>query len=155
MALYNNNFSCISCWAPAPWRLPYNNRPWVFLLLTEHRILRSRFPYIFSLQPKVIKKLFLPYIEVPQHLAYVEWFTPFCAQPDQHHLMYGVLCVLHDGSRVASIIPVSKITHSVHLFPLFSPVAPREWMTDTVLEHCQSFLVNSHSSREMFLLTRS
>ena len=44
MALYNNNFSCISCWAPAPWRLLYNNHPWVFLLLTEHRILRSRFP---------------------------------------------------------------------------------------------------------------
>ena len=44
MALYNNNFSCISCWASAPWRLPHNNLPWVFLLLTEHCILRSRFP---------------------------------------------------------------------------------------------------------------
>ena len=28
----------------APWRLLYNNCLWVLLLLTEHRILRSRFP---------------------------------------------------------------------------------------------------------------
>ncbi len=95
------------------------------------------------------------HINVPQHLAYVEWFTPFRDQPEQHHLMYKVSHAQRDGYRLASIIPVSKITHSVHLFSLFGPVAPREWTTDTVLEECQSFLVNSHSSREMFLLTRS
>ncbi|KAF8645678.1 hypothetical protein AX14_009192, partial [Amanita brunnescens Koide BX004] len=50
----------------------------------DYRVVQIR--VIFSLQPKVIKKLFLPHIEVPQHLAYVEWFTPFCTQLDQHHL---------------------------------------------------------------------
>ncbi|KAF8320234.1 hypothetical protein F5887DRAFT_905168, partial [Amanita rubescens] len=119
----------------------------------DYRVARIR--VVFSLKPKAIKQLFLPQINVPQHLAYVEWFTPFRNQPEPHHLMYRVSHALRDGCRLASIIPVSKITHSVHLFPLFGPVAPREWTTDTVLEECQSFLLNSHSSREMFLLSRS
>ena len=46
MALCNNNFCCTYLLlSPAPFRrLPHNNRPWVLLLLTEHHILRSRFP---------------------------------------------------------------------------------------------------------------
>ncbi|KAG2148538.1 hypothetical protein BD769DRAFT_1345746 [Suillus cothurnatus] len=37
---------------------------------------------IFSLPPKSIQLLFPPTVNVPPHLAYIEWFTPFPSAPD-------------------------------------------------------------------------
>ncbi|KAJ6555660.1 hypothetical protein DFH09DRAFT_923677 [Mycena vulgaris] len=42
----------------------------------------------------------------------------------------------------ASIIPVTNIHHCVHLFPQFGPVAPREWTSQNVLEHCKKLYVS-------------
>ncbi|KAG1884826.1 uncharacterized protein F5891DRAFT_903351, partial [Suillus fuscotomentosus] len=57
-------------------------------------------------------------------LTYVEWFTPFSATPDPRHSMYKISQLIKSGERVTSIIPVSNITHSIHLMPRFGAVAP-------------------------------
>jgi hypothetical protein len=88
----------------------------------------------------------------PEHLAYVEWFTPFCAQPERNSKMYKVTRALQGASRLASIIPVSQIDQSLHLIPLAGSTFPREWRSNTILEHCHTFLVNSFANRRTYLL---
>ncbi|KAG1764356.1 hypothetical protein EDD22DRAFT_979080 [Suillus occidentalis] len=89
-------------------------------------------------------------VKPPAHLAYVEWFTPF-QQPESHHGLYKISRLMCHGERLASIIDVSDIRRSVHLFPNFGAVVPREWMSSTVLELCPSFFVNSFSDRHAYL----
>ncbi|KAG1748112.1 hypothetical protein EDB19DRAFT_1630396 [Suillus lakei] len=89
-------------------------------------------------------------VKPPAHLAYVEWFTPF-QQPESHHGLYKISRLMRHGERLASIIDVSDIRRSVHLFPNFGAVVPREWTSSTVLELCPSFFVNSFSDRHAYL----
>ncbi|KAG1893091.1 uncharacterized protein F5891DRAFT_1208123 [Suillus fuscotomentosus] len=81
-------------------------------------------------------------LKPPAHLAYVEWFTPF-QQPESHHGLYKICRLMRHGERLASIIDVSDIRRSVHLFPNFGAVVPREWTSSTVLELCPSFFYSS------------
>ena len=59
---------------------------------------------------------------------------------------------MQDGGRVASITPVMNIAQSIHLSPLAGANIPREWTSDSVLEECRHFLVNSFSDRSTYLL---
>ncbi|KAJ7830780.1 hypothetical protein B0H13DRAFT_1553835, partial [Mycena leptocephala] len=65
-------------------------------------------------------------------LAYVEWFSAFKPQPEQHHLMYKVTRYIRNGDRFASIIPVTNIRRSIHLFLKFGPIASLEWKSHNV-----------------------
>ncbi|KAI0070284.1 hypothetical protein K474DRAFT_1743338 [Panus rudis PR-1116 ss-1] len=84
------------------------------------------------------------------HLAYVEWFTPFSAAPDSTHGMYKISPAYRDGIRATSVIPLSNIFCSVHLFPIFGPVVDRTWTADGVLDQCPRFYVNPFSDRHAF-----
>lgn len=85
--------------------------------------------------------------EIPKHLAYVHWFSKFQASPDPNFLMYKVTRLEEGEESVSSIIPVSQIVRSVHLFPKFGSVVPLDWTSDNVLEKCQTFYVNSFKDR--------
>lgn len=62
-------------------------------------------------------------------------------------------CQPGDGTRSASIIPVSNITQSIHLIPLVGNTIPCEWSTGAiVLEECHTFLVNSFINLPTYLL---
>ncbi|KAG1833790.1 hypothetical protein EV424DRAFT_1502683 [Suillus variegatus] len=106
---------------------------------------------IFTLTSQATNLLFAAGpVKPPTHLAYVEWFTPF-QQPESHHGLYKICRLMRHGERLASIIDVLDIRRSVHLFPNFGAVVPREWTSSTVLELCPSFFVNSFSDRHAYL----
>lgn len=106
---------------------------------------------IFQIPTSAASAVFLPSRPAPPaHLAYVEWFSSPSA-PDPSHKMsrisrtYGT-----HGRRSASIIPLTDICRSVQLFPIFGPVAPRQWTGATVLEQCQHFYVNTFIDKHMY-----
>ncbi|KAH9169516.1 hypothetical protein EDB89DRAFT_1463940 [Lactarius sanguifluus] len=65
--------------------------------------------------------------------------------------MYRVSRLMHNGHRRASIIPVSSIISSIHLFPHFDHRIPQEWNTFSVLELCHTFYINPFSDRDTYL----
>ncbi|KAH9010197.1 hypothetical protein EDB83DRAFT_2508909 [Lactarius deliciosus] len=110
---------------------------------------------VFQLPNKAIPEVF-PSLDTaanapPTHLAYIEWFSPIPARPNANQLMYRVSRLMQNGHRRASIIPVSLIISSIHLFPHFSRHIPPEWNTYSVLELCHTFYVNPFSDRDTYL----
>ena len=84
-------------------------------------------------------------------LAYVEQFSKF-ATPNNDHRMFKLNRSLEGGERVVSVIPVSTIRRSVHLFPKFGPVVPEGWSSDNVLERCSIFYLNPFTDRHMYFI---
>jgi len=88
-----------------------------------------------------------------EHLAYIEWFTAFVA-PDPNHGMLKVNRQLDGTDHVASIVPISSIRCSVHLFPKFGLKVPEDWTSENVLEKCNTFYLNQFSDRNMYYITQ-
>jgi hypothetical protein len=86
-----------------------------------------------------------------KHLAYVEWFSSFPSTPDRNHGLYKVTRSFMDGKRLTSVIEVSSIRRSIHLFPKFGRIAPRHWTSNNVLDECTTFFVNAFSDRHSYL----
>ena len=84
-----------------------------------------------------------------ERLAYIEWFSKFTA-PGDGHGMFKLNRSLEGGERMASIVPLSAIRRSVHLFPKFGSVVPEGWSSDNVLEKCTSFYLNPFTDRHMY-----
>ncbi|KAG2160171.1 uncharacterized protein EDB93DRAFT_1237363 [Suillus bovinus] len=107
---------------------------------------------IFALPPKSLLLLVPPTVQVPKHLAYIEWFTPFSSAPDRRHGLYELSRSFRGGEKLASIVPLANIVRSVHLIPSFGAVVPREWTSDTVLDDCNDFWLNSYLDRYTFCI---
>jgi hypothetical protein len=105
---------------------------------------------VFRIPPKANPHLFGEN-PPPGHLAYVEWFTNFTPTPDQNHGLYKISWAYYQGKRLSSIIEVSDICRSVHLFPQFGEAVPRSWTPHSVLEDCTAFFVNALSDRHCYL----
>src|SRR6266478_115764 len=112
---------------------------------TAFRVAQVRL--VFSISKVSRQLLFRDHPSPPEHLAYVEWFTPFRARPETNSKLYKVSRSFYSGSRVASIVPVIAIEQSIHLIPLAGCAIPREWNSHSVIEHCAHFLVNSFTDR--------
>jgi hypothetical protein len=121
--------------------------------LTGYRIGQIR--VIFSLPANAIKHLY-PQAQgdhvPPVHLAYVEWFTALLPTPESHHGLYKIRRSLTNGERLASVIPVSNVSRSAHLFPNFGPNVPLDWKSWNVLDLSQSFFLNSCSDRHAYVV---
>ncbi|KAG2083330.1 uncharacterized protein F5147DRAFT_748926 [Suillus discolor] len=113
-----------------------------------YRVAQVRF--IFALLANVKRALFHK-VNVPDHLAYIEWFTPFPATPNINHGMYSISRALQDGERQASIIPVRNICHLVHLIPKFGAAALHDWTMSNVLDQCSIFFVNNFTDRHVYV----
>ncbi|KAM6495003.1 hypothetical protein JOM56_009626 [Amanita muscaria] len=111
---------------------------------------------VFTLGSVALKHLFGNCEDPPQHLAYVEWFTPFRASPEPDTMLYKIERSCQGNARLASIIPVSHIAQSIHLSPLPSGrEMPREWNSNNILDNCRSFLVNTFSDTRTYLKFRN
>ena len=110
---------------------------------------------IFSIKPATRKLLFSDRNHTPHHLAYVEWFTPFQTTPKPNTGLYKVSRSFQQNARVASIVPVKDIVQSIHLSPLPGRSMPPEWNSHSVLEECNTFLVNSFTDYHTYLLFHS
>ena len=88
----------------------------------------------------------------PNHLAYVEWFTPFRREPEPKSGMYKVARSYLDDFRLVEIIPLTSIVQSIHLIPLPGETIPRSWTSNTIIEECRNFIVNSFSDRYTYVL---
>ena len=112
---------------------------------------------VFQLPAKTVRALFPdPANPPPQHLAYVEWFTPFPRSPEADSGSYRISRAYgtdYEGQRLASIVPVQALQRSVHLFPCFGPVLNPMWTSYNVLEECQSFRVNPYLDHHLFRST--
>ncbi|KAI0048603.1 hypothetical protein FA95DRAFT_1490591 [Auriscalpium vulgare] len=108
---------------------------------------------VFSLAAKARAAAFPANYGGPTHLAYIEWFTPFSAAAEPDHLMYKVSRAYRAGARrrAFAVIPVEDIRRSVHLFPVFGKIAPREWTSGNVLELCEKFYVSSFLDRHTYI----
>jgi len=116
-----------------------------------HRYRVAQLRNIFSLPSRATPFLFQGHVDVPKHLAYVEWFSEFRPNAEAHHLMYKVTHSIKDGKRDSAVIRVSDIERSVALIPKFGPVAPREWTSANVLEECTTFYVNPFTDRHTYI----
>ncbi|KAJ7269176.1 hypothetical protein C8J57DRAFT_1066810 [Mycena rebaudengoi] len=105
---------------------------------------------VFSIPPRLAELVLPTTVGLPTHLAYVEWFTAFTALPERDHLMYKVSRSVKNGDRLASIIPVSNISRSIHLLPKFGPVVPVHWKSSTVLDECSTFFANPWTDRHLY-----
>jgi hypothetical protein len=88
----------------------------------------------------------------PRHLAYIEWFSRFPLQTSPNLKMYKLSRSFMNGERLASIIPVSLIQRSVHLFPKWGQSAAdiAAWTSDNVLELCDVFYLNPFKDRHTY-----
>lgn len=115
---------------------------------TGSRVARVRI--VFSFPPQA--KAELPAgIEHPQHLAYVDYYSAFRERSEPNHGMYKVSRLAPNNLFASAIIPVTSILRSVHLFPKFGPVAPRDWTSSNVLDQCTDFYTSPWSDRHAYI----
>lgn len=88
-------------------------------------------------------------VKIPKCLAYVEWFTNFAQHPEPHHKLYEVRQELaQDGGPLVSVLPVSVIECSIHMFPKWGYAVPTEWTSDNVLDLAPSFFLVSQFNND-------
>ena len=89
---------------------------------------------------------------IPEHLAYIEWFSPLRQHREANHKLFSVSAMRDEqGTHLhASIIPVTDIRRSVLLFPKFGGPAPVGWTSSTVLDVCRNFFVDDFTDRHMY-----
>lgn len=86
----------------------------------------------------------------PQHLAYIDYYSTFRQHPEPNHEMYKITRPAQNNILASAIIPVTSILRSVHLFPKFGPVAPRDWTSSNVLDRCTDFYTSPWSDRHAY-----
>ena len=110
-----------------------------------HALRVAQIRVVFCIRREAVDHLFPHPVNVPELLAYVEWFTPFRADPEHNYGLYKVSRSMLGNSRLSSIVPIHNIVQSVHLIPLVGETIPRDWNSSMILDNSAYFLLNSFS----------
>ncbi|KAK0474324.1 hypothetical protein EDD18DRAFT_1313462 [Armillaria luteobubalina] len=86
-------------------------------------------------------------------LAYVEWFTPL-RHVDEHTQMFWVERSLRNHHQNASIILITYISCSCHLIPYSGCIMDPTWTSESAIEKCKSFHLNTYLRHIDFVLLR-
>jgi hypothetical protein len=114
---------------------------------------------IFTLPPKVAAEFFPSEQgrDPPKHFAYIDWFTPFPAQPPSDHKMYKVQrCYQYHNTPPhctydGTVIDIRSIYRSVNLIPQFGESVSQEWTAFGVMDQCDTFYVNCFTDRHIYI----
>ncbi|EKM83117.1 hypothetical protein AGABI1DRAFT_35141 [Agaricus bisporus var. burnettii JB137-S8] len=121
-----------------------------------HGYRAARLRTVFSMPPTISRAVFPVELNVPIHLAYVEWYTSIPQNADADHGLYKISLQQdpqdRSGHGIGSIIPVSDIVCSIHVYPQFGPFAPNEWTNKNVLDQCSTFYINPFTNRQLYRL---
>ncbi|KAF8904906.1 hypothetical protein CPB85DRAFT_1416217 [Mucidula mucida] len=113
----------------------------------------GRVRVVFSIPPRGLETLFPINMQPPAHLAYVEWFSTFAARPEAASGMYRLKRQLAgDGSPLVSVLPVSVIQSSVHLFPKWGRTVPVDWTNENVLDRSSTFSLSNYKDQSTFFM---
>lgn len=109
----------------------------------------GRIRCVFALPQKAVHRWFTSRGKEPpcSHFAYVDWFTDFKDQPERNHGLHKISYLRRSGEQLSSVVPVSEIWQSVHLYPVFGPSADRSWLSTNVLDSASEFFINPFTSR--------
>lgn len=114
----------------------------------------ARVRLVFTLPEKALRAFFptlSPNELPPRHLAYVEWMTKFGTRPERDSRMYKVKwATSQQNTRLVSIIPVSVLQRSVQLIPKWGGPVPLDWTSETVLDACETFLLNPYRDNHTY-----
>jgi hypothetical protein len=86
---------------------------------------------------------------VPNHLAFVDWFTSF-RHPEKHSGLHSVSRAQQNMEQAAEIVSLDDIVCTCYLIPKGNPNWDPKWTTDNAYEECSSFYFNHYMSLASF-----
>ncbi|KAJ8075193.1 hypothetical protein PM082_019521 [Marasmius tenuissimus] len=89
----------------------------------------------------------------PHPLVYIHWFTPL-RKIDEDTQMFRIERSSKNKVRSSSIIPITQVARSCHLIPYSGKQHERTWTSESVLDQCHSFHLNSYLRLSDFVLLR-
>ncbi|KAJ3847772.1 hypothetical protein EV368DRAFT_50596, partial [Lentinula lateritia] len=87
-------------------------------------------------------------------LAYVQWFKPFQKDPVKDLNLFKLSYSFRQHYPHCSIIPVTQIIQTCHLYPVYGCSVDATWTSDNILDKCSSFYLNVYLRHRDFLLFR-
>ncbi|KAJ4479710.1 hypothetical protein C8J55DRAFT_455705 [Lentinula edodes] len=90
----------------------------------------------------------------PHPLAYVRWFKPFNSAPVEDSLLFKLSYSTRMRERHCSIIPVTRIMQTCHLYPNFGRSVNPLWTSHQILDQAPSFYLNPYLRHRDFYLFR-
>ncbi|KAJ3859983.1 hypothetical protein EV359DRAFT_75404 [Lentinula novae-zelandiae] len=87
-------------------------------------------------------------------LAYVQWFKPFQKDPVKDLNLFKLSYSFQQHYPHCSIIPVTQIIQTCHLYPAYGRSVDATWTSDNILDKCSSFYLNVYLRHRDFLQFR-
>ncbi|KAJ3875340.1 hypothetical protein F5051DRAFT_442491 [Lentinula edodes] len=87
-------------------------------------------------------------------LAYVQWFKPFQKDPVNDLNLFKLSYSFRQHYPHCSIIPVTQIIQTCHLYPVYGRSVDATWTSDNILDKCSTFYLNVYLRHRDFLLFR-
>ncbi|KAJ4470609.1 hypothetical protein C8J55DRAFT_435997 [Lentinula edodes] len=87
-------------------------------------------------------------------LAYVQWFKPFQKDPVKDLNLFKLSYSFRQHYPHCSIIPVTQIIQTCHLYPAYGRTVDATWTSDNILDKCSTFYLNVYLRHRDFLQFR-